>query len=294
MNKKNYNRISIILIGLPILIFILIALGGIVLISKAEERKLYPHGNPLWYYTLQEVEDYYKIHYNRKERLPYYVYQEKGRYIGSIEIGDGVATFEVPNNFIRSMLSHLQQGLEKGWFKFIFWADLNHGHPFLSIQANQEHFVKYGELIGVEAVKYISNLLLRKDLGILYHAAEHFDYRDPTTDRYMRTRNIVGWFDNKKPTELAYSKPSTKTERPSYQNPNTVINPEGYRTCGFINVSAHHDGTFSIIVNGKITRLDISFCVKDVYDGIKYKHKMSHLYPPDGIITDLGIFGKVR
>lgn len=272
------------------LIFILIGLFGITLIARGEERKLRPGANSLWYYTLQEVEDYYKIHYNRKERLPHYIYQEEGRYIGSVETGDEVVTFEVPNNFIQSMLSHLQQGLEKDWFKFIFWADLNHGHPFLSIKAKQEHSAKYGELIGVEAVKYISNLLLHKDLGILYHAAEHFDYRDPTTDRYARTRNIVGWFDNKRPTEFIYPKPSTETERPFYQNPNTVISPEGYKTCGFINVSAHHNGTFSIAANGKTIRLDISFYVKDVYDGVKYKHKMSYLYPPDGIITDLGIF----
>ncbi len=279
------------------LIFILIAIASIILVVqihqylasikyKAEECKLHPHANPLWYYTLQEVEDYYKIHYNRKERLPHYVYYKAGRYIGSVESYDDVATFKVPNNFIQSMLSHLQQGLEKGWFKFIFWADLNHGHPFLSIKAKEEHLAKYGA--GVDGgAEYISHLLLRKDLGILYHAAEHFDPRDPANNKYNQTRNIIGWFDGEKQIGLAYPDSSEDSDR---RRANTVSNPKGYETCGFINVSAHHDGAFSIIVNDEIIRLDISFCVKDVYDGIKYKHKLSHLYPPDGIIIDLGIF----
>ena len=49
--------------------FILVALFGIALIAETEKRKLRPGANSLWYYTLQEVEDYYKIHYNRKDIL---------------------------------------------------------------------------------------------------------------------------------------------------------------------------------------------------------------------------------
>ena len=263
------------------LIFILIALFGIVLIVKAEERglspyvkckveerKLSPHANPLWYYTLQEVKDYYKIHYNRKERLEHYIYQKNGKYISTIERADGTYTLEIPDNFIQAILSHLQQGLEKGWFKFIFWIDLSHGHPLLPIKASQKLAAEYN------GAEYILNLVQHKDLGILYHAAEHFDPRDPATDRYKNTRNIIGWFDGKKPLEVVHPGPdATESERQGH----SVNYPRGYNTCWWIGMSAHHNGMFAIVVNGETIRLDISLDVYDTYDSVKYKHKTSHV-----------------
>lgn len=276
------------------LIFILIAIASIILVvqvhqylalikckaeehksfhsysitqTEMEERKLHPHANPLWYYTLQEVEDYYKIHYNREERLQHYICQENGKYIGETEMADDVLTFEVPGNFIQSILSHLQQGLEKDWFKFIFWIDLNHGHPFLSRKAADDLARKY------DGVEYLLNMITNKKLGILYHSAEHFDPRDPATDGYKQTRNIIGWFDGKRPIELVYANPADATGAALQSN--TVSYPKGCMTCWWMGISAHHKGEFSIVVNGKTTRLDISFYVFGECDGVKYKHKTS-------------------
>jgi len=272
------------------LIFILIAITAIILVvninqylakaeerglspyvkCKVEKRKLSPHANPLWYYTLQEVKDYYKIHYNRKERLERYVYQKDGKYIGSIKRTDeGISTFEVPGNFIQSILSHMQQGLEKGWFKFIFWIDLNHGHPFLPVKIAKEVTSKYAA-----GVEFILNVIQHKDLGILYHSAEHFDPRDPTTNGYVYTRNIIGWFDGERPLEVVQPGPdATESERRGH----SITQPKGYATCWWVGISAHHKGEFAIVVNNEVIRLDISFYVYDIYDGVKYKHKTSHV-----------------
>lgn len=236
---------------------------------KVEKRKLSPDANSLWYYTLQEVEDYYKTHYNRKERLEHYIYQKDGKYIGSIIRIDDIFTFEVPDNFIQSILSHMQQGLKKGWFKFIFWIDLNHGHPFLPVKTAKEVASKYA--VGVE---FVLNVIQHKDLGILYHAAEHFDPRDPTTNGYKYTRNIMGWFDGKRPLEVIQPGPdATESERRGH----SITQPKGYATCWWVGISAHHKGEFAIVVNNEVIRLDISFYVYDIYDGVKYKHKTSHV-----------------
>ena len=236
---------------------------------EIEKRKLSPHANPLWYYTLQEVEDYYKIHYNREERLECYIYQKDGKYIGSIkDTDDIISTFEVPDNFIQSILSHMQQGLEKGWFKSIFWIDLNHGHPILPRKISQETAEKYG------GIEYILSFATNKNLGILYHAAEHFDPRDPMTDGYKHTRNIVGWFGRERPLEVIHPGPdATESEHRGH----SVTQPKGYWTCYWMGISAHHNGTFTIAVNNEIIRLDISFYVLGIYDGVKYKHKTSHV-----------------
>jgi len=209
-----------------------------------------------WYKTFKQVKLLYSKHYNRESRLNNYIYIENNKHVGTIiEYGKKVH-FDIPNHFIHSMLNHLKTGLENDWFNYIFWADLNHGHLFIS----EELRGYYNN--NSEGLEYFGEILKDNNLGILYHAAEHFCGLDPDNAKYIHNRNIVGWF-NSKPTEIIFPKPDTF---PGRLKANTAGVPDGYSNVWWIGVSASKNGVFSIEVNGEIIRLDISLDVEDIYD----------------------------
>jgi len=232
------------------LIILFLTIGVLLCLGNAIAK----NGRP-WYKTLKQVELLYDKHYNRESRLDNYIYIENNKHIGTI-IEDGKEVhFDIPNHFMHSMLNHLKAGLENSWFNYIFWADLNHGHLFIPDGLKDNYF----ELNGKE---YFEKILKDKNLGILYHAAEHFCTLDPRNTEYISTRNIVGWF-NDKPIEIIFPKPDTS---PGRLAANTASVPDGYSNVWWIGVSASKNGAFSIKVNGEVIRLDISFDVPSVYD----------------------------
>jgi len=244
---------------------LLLVLMSLVLVSSHASAE---NGNP-WYYSSEEVTKLYELHYNREGRLDNYIHEKSGdKYIARTSLGKRI---EVPEVFIQYMLSHLETALEKGWVRYIFWPDLNHGHLFILKKLWEEKYVD-------DPRYYVNDMLsqiLEEDLahmGILYHAAEHFCLLDPANAEYIRTRNVVGWFDGR-PIELTY--PDPETARPAHVKANTAEDPEGYDRKAFISVSASKDGYFAIHPNGKEVRLDISFDENDIHDSTTYPRKKS-------------------
>jgi len=232
---------------------IMLFLGLAVLLCPNNTRAT--NGKP-WYRTFEEVKQLYTKHYNRESRLENYIYIENGKYIATIfKNGNKKVRFVAPDHFIHSMLNHLKAGLDNDWFNYIFWADLNHGHLFIPDDL-RENYSKF------ENEKYFKEILKDRNLGILYHAAEHFCSLDPENTKYIQTRNIVGWF-NSKPIEIIFPESDTSKGR---LKANTASVPKGYSNVWWIGISASKDGTFSIEVDGKTIKLDISLEVSSIYD----------------------------
>ena len=214
------------------------------------------HNGHSWYYTLEQVDQLYEKHYNRESKLENAVYFKDGIFFAYVDVDEKI-TIEVPPSFLANIMIHLIEGLEKGWFRYIFWPDLNHGHVFIS----EELKIKYNKL---DWKDYFNSSLNDKKLGILYHAAEHFCNLDPANKGYIKTRNIIGWFDGR-PVELTAPKPGSS---PGRVKANTAGVPDGYANVWFINVSASKTGLFCIFdkVHNKYIRLDLSFSISDIYD----------------------------
>jgi hypothetical protein len=218
-----------------------------------------------WYYSFDEVTKLYNTHYNREGRIANYIHEiYKGKYVA--RVGDNFIA--VPPEFIKYIQKHLWDAIENGWVNYIFWPDLNHGHLFVPLDLWEEKYVSTGESFIDQITR-----LLRDDmdkLGILYHAAEHFDHSDPANEAAIRTRNVIGWFDGRL-IELAYADP--KIDKPAHVEANTAGDPEGYDRKWFISVSASKYGYFTICPNGIEVRFDISFDEKDIHDSTTYPRK---------------------
>lgn len=222
-----------------------------------------------WYYTRNEVDSLYKMHYNREDRIANYIDEAwAGRYIARGDNGDYI---EVPTEFIKYIMLHLWNAIENGWVNYLFWADLNHGHLFVPTDLWKSKY-SHGNDSNEIFRKHVQQIL-REDgdkLGILYHAAEHFDSNDPANEKAIQTRNIIGWFDGRS-IELAY--PDPEKDKSAHIKANTAGDPDGYDRKWFISISASKNGRFAIYPNGKEIRFDISFYENDVYDSTTYPRK---------------------
>jgi len=221
----------------------------------------YAKNNSTWYRTSEEVNQLHIKHYNRNVGLPNRVYEKNGKYIGTTNYWNKIE-FELSLNFIESVKRHLTEMIEKDWIKFIYWADLNHGHIFVSKKIFKTVYGKAlnDAIVNKKRDKYYYEAWSKdKNLGILYHAAEHFK-RCEKNEKYLWTRNIVGWFDNRKPIELIkYGKDEKEFSGKAC--------PAGTRQITHLSISAWKYGEFVIYPDGKELRFDMSFGVEDVYDG---------------------------
>ena len=221
-----------------------------------------------WYYSRTEVDNLYEIHYNREGRLENHIHEgENRKYIAELQYDRRVL---VPPGFIQHTLLHLWLAIENGWVNYIFWPDLNHGHLFVPIELWEKNYIGNGDKFNDQMTDLLGKHM--DQLGILYHAAEHFCRNDPANTKAMETRNVVGWFDGR-PIELTY--PDPKEAPIGRLKANTADEPKGYRSRWFISVSASKNGFFAIYPNGKEIRLDISFDNRDIYDSTTYPRKKS-------------------
>jgi len=219
-----------------------------------------------WYYSRDEVDKLYEIHYNSGDRIDNYIHELKdGKYVAELQYGKRIM---VPAEFIQHILWHLESALEKGWVNYIFWPDLHHGHLFVPVALWNAKYSGSGESFEDQITR-----LLRENidkLGILYHAAEHFGHYDPANTEAVKTRNVVGWFDGR-PIELTY--PDPKEAKSAHIEANTAGDPKGYDRRWFISISASKYGYFSIYPNGREVKFDISFDERDIYSSTTYPRK---------------------
>jgi len=213
--------------------------------------------NP-WWYSYIDVDRLYKKHYDRESQLKDAIYFKDGTFFVKISAGPEHIILEISPSFLVGVMDHLRDGLEKEWFRYIFWPDLNHGHLFLPEEIREKY-------IKLRWKDYYRLAFSDRKLGILYHAAEHFCHSDPANTRFIKTRNILGWFDGR-PIELTAAKPDDNPERIKANNADI---PEGHGIIWPIEVSASRKGLFRIFdrVHNRFVRLDVSFAtIYGIYD----------------------------
>ncbi len=196
-----------------------------------------------WYYTLEEMEKIYEQEYNSPEKLLKNIFcRENDKWFGFIKN----EKFEVPRDFLEKTLRHLQEMIEKKTAKFLFRLDAFHGHFFVP---EDKYRKNYAELDFFGQAKM---LVKDKDLGVLFHNSEHLkiDPIAPEVKELMKKRNVVGWYDGR-PMEVL-SLPSERGVTADFPGRSRQLGP-------LLQFAAHKDGEFSIIVDGKEIRLDISF-----------------------------------
>lgn len=128
----------------------------------------------------KKYENFYKNYHRRKDRIV-----KKGDKYISHYAGKEI---EVPQKFIDTFLTHLEQAKEAGYFEYLFYLDLNHCHAGLP----KEHFEK--EYEGLTMAEIREKSLRDTKLMHLYHSREQMS---PEIQK-QKNRNIIGFFDGRK------------------------------------------------------------------------------------------------
>lgn len=206
-----------------------------------------------WFYTLQEMETVYMREYFEGKRLNHHARSRQGRYFVTYE----KTKYDIPSDFIRFTLRHLEEMLQKGYAKYIFRLDAFHSHLFVPDSAFRENYEHLNQ-------SDIIRVLVKDDqLGALYHNAEHLALHnppltgkiDPAARELIRKRNVIGWFDGR-PLELTYPAPESS---PGRIKANTASVPEGHSPLWLLFFKATRNGEFEIRHKNQTIRIDISF-----------------------------------
>ncbi len=193
-----------------------------------------------WFYTLEEIKEVYEREYNG-EKILKNVFKKKGEeWIGTMNGKE----FVVPQEFVEKTLSLLGELLEKKLAKYIFRLDCSHGHFFVD-EKHRDSF--YANCDSLEEARRLAE---DKKLGILFHNNEHLkkDPNDKEVMNFIEKRNVIGWYDGREMEIL-----------PLPQGKSIAISTPGRDFASYPKFAAHKDGVFSITVDGKEIRLDISF-----------------------------------
>jgi hypothetical protein len=216
---------------------------------NVEKEINYPDG---WFYTLDEIKKQYIIEYKAGKRLSNCITKKAGNFISSCN-SDNII---IPETFINQTLHFIQALLDRGLVRYIFRLDTFHGHLFVP----EEIFLNnYNNKNTFEMIRLYTH---EKDLGILFHNAEHLALHNPqasdTVDaealELAKKRNVIGWYDGRPLEIILYSEKTLLHDRKSA----TASIPAGYRNVGVITFKAVKNGEFSIIHNGETIRIDIS------------------------------------
>lgn len=193
-----------------------------------------------WFYNLEEMEQIYEREYREERPLKVFIEKKEGKCIATY----GKEEFEIPDRFIKLILTHLKRMLESGAARFLFRLDAFHGHFFVSEEIYKEKYLKTS---GAE----MAFLLVREEkLGVLYHNSEHLklDEKDVRTVDLYSKRNVIGDTQG----SLRFLPPPPKGQRTA------ASTPEGtHDLAPYLCFAANQNGEFSISVNGREIRLDI-------------------------------------
>ena len=207
------------------------------------------NGHP-GYFSPKEMALFYEQLYRSPKRLNHHFIRQGRAVLAPLQ----ESFLTVPPSFLERTLSHLEQALEKGYARHIFFSDLGHGHFFHSAATMPK-------LMPLSYPVAMTHLMHDSQIGIIYHAAENLeDVKDPKTGRLRpdvwerrRTRNILGWYDGR-PIEVNPPEPSFLTGK------DTINNAHGPgQRYGALDCSANQQGEFEIRPKGERIRLDLSF-----------------------------------
>ncbi len=182
---------------------------------------------------------------SRKFKLPYF--EERG---GDIELSP---------HLVRSVISHIEGGLQKGYVDAIIFPDMGHSHFHIPKKKWDEKYNQMTSSID-KYTQFYEEVFRDPELRILYHTAEQIrtldENKQPLLDRPVLwryiTRNFFTWNDESGRFDFLrdFSVPG---------GANTVGNVEGHFlwSAGY-NLSANKNGCFKYTYQGKDYYFDLS------------------------------------
>lgn len=220
-------------------------------IILAEALVEYPFG---WFYTLDEIEEFYEVEYYDNNRLESFIHHENGKHISQCDN----ELSQIPEKFIKTTLELLKHMLDRKLAKYLFRLDTFHGHFFVT---DKQFEKKYSNRNALEMMQELVN---DDSLGVLFHCAEHLAIRNPLQTGYfdkeaeklIKQRSIIGWYNT---GSIEVVNPPKK-ELVGSGKSNTATIPQGFRKIGFITFRANINGEYKIKHAGQTIRLDLSLC----------------------------------
>jgi hypothetical protein len=201
--------------------------------------------------SLSEFDESYKVTYNQTERL-----FNRAGYLeqsNSFVTSDGEnLSVTLPEQFIKSVILHIENALKLNYVKYVFFPDMGHSHIQIPKDYYDEH---YKNIPPQKSPLSLNQYLQTPGLKSLYHTAEKLQLTENgkiLDDWYIGwrfyTRNLLG---------DAGGHLSLLTNEESSHN--TVSKVPGHRWSFGVSLSANKNGCFPFEdKNGQIQYFDIS------------------------------------
>jgi hypothetical protein len=229
---------------------------GLIERASAEESAgLYGENGKDWFYSWKEIEHIYEQEYAGERKLKNVVTKTDTGYEATVS---GVNVQFTDTRFIDGILTHLERMIEAGAARYVHRLDAFHGHIFMD-----EEDPKWIDFDGVIAEDQLRMLLVENipDVKILYHNSEHVDPDAGAEEKEIHAkRNVISTIGSDELDILPLPDTSgfikyTSQNRPKGSH-DLRVNPR---------FAANKDGVFSIKINGKEVRIDISFDDADYF-----------------------------
>ena len=207
-----------------------------------------------WNFSREEMAALFNRLYSSPARLEARLYfkPESGEFVLPVKNSDdGWTTIRVSDNFIKSIICHIEKAHTNGWARHVMLADMGHGHFMVPAEASEElgHF-------GLEDV------LNHPETKVLYHTGEMLKFYDFTSRRRMenpyvnfrrKNRNLLGYLDGSGEVEVL--------QEPSDPAFNLVRIAPGHRRFLDFEFSGNSNACFPYRDNeDRIRYFDVNYC----------------------------------
>ncbi len=210
-----------------------------------------------WGMTLSEIKNKERDIYDRGLRLKERAMLKDGQVVlPYYSFGDDEPKYiKLTDQFIASVVSHVENALKRNYVDAIIFPDMGHSHLFL----DKKYYEEVLKDIPVkEQHKRYELMFAHPKTKFLYHTAEQLKVKEDSgeliDDRHLQwrffTRNIVG--DNQAgKLEIIHNESHSHNTARTYE--------EGYRYWGAgFNISATKNGCFAYKKDGKTYYFDLS------------------------------------
>ncbi len=180
--------------------------------SSANEERMYSDIFP-WNQSKKEMLDNFNTIYKSGKRMDHRVFYEAGQYKMPITSPLYPTKYTiVPDIFIKSLITHIETALERGYVDVINFADMGHNHFFIPMDYYKK---EVDDLVIEQRDKGYEKMMGHPDMLMLYHTAEQLRFEEKgkkelIEDRYIQrrfyTRNLIGQNDGSQKLDFIFDR----------------------------------------------------------------------------------------
>lgn len=212
-----------------------------------------------WNQSPEEMKENFNLIYNSNKRMDNRVFFDGESFKMPFKsYSDKTLYATVPENFINSIIAHIESALDKDYVEHINFSDMGHNHLFIPQKFYDEEIS--GLSMSTEKDILYEKLMGNTDLKILYHTAEQLEFFDDSDNllesreiqKRFYTRNILGQNNGSQNLEILFNLEASGNAAHDYK-----VGKYKYWGAGF-SFSSTSKGCFSYMKNGKRHFFDIS------------------------------------